>query len=74
MQDVESGMRDVACDFDHISMPSGIALVPVSFVVVMFSSGKGPGKRKVSAMPASVAKPMNGMVKMSIPKDTCLSI
>lgn len=32
----------------------------------------GEGNSNVNAMPASVAKLMNGMVKMSMPKEICL--
>lgn len=50
-----------------MSMPRGRRLVP--FEMEGSSDGGGLGKRKVSAIPASVAKPMNGIVKISIPND-----
>ncbi len=50
-----------------MSMPRGRRLVP--FEMEGFSDGSGPGKRKGSAIPASVAKTMNGIVQISIPTD-----
>lgn len=59
----------MACVGIHMSTPRGTTAVPLS-IGMSVSPGRGRGKRNVSAIPASVAKPRNGMVKISIPSDT----
>lgn len=58
---------------DQVSIPRGRRVVPLGVGIEVSSDSrfdsKGLGKRKVRAIPASVAKPMNGIVKMSIPRD-----
>lgn len=56
----------MACVVSHMSIPSGTGVDPVDLL-----SGSGCGNWNVRAIPASVANPMNGIVKMSMPNDIC---
>ena len=71
MQNGESGINDVECEEGHMSIPNGMALLPAPLVMVSLEC-EGRGNWNVRAIPASVANPMKGMVKMSMPRATCL--